>query len=252
MSPETGTIQFYQQEEMKGEVFDKLNIMNNAKSDYNSALYKYCLETNDDKVYCDKRQEDRFKDDARKIITEEYENTAIPKIKTIEERINFMKDQNKYKKRVSDVYSVYYNKYSDLKDKSEENINKKNVNDRMANYYNSKTEGLNPSLYYLKIIYWLLFICITVLFVYKKQYKNKKYWPMILSMILFPFVFEQGIRFRVPFLGVEYHIPSIFEYAFIKFKHFKIDNIYFISFTLIIGYLFLVNHISSLPFLDFV
>ena len=40
---------------------------------------------------------------------------------------------------------------------------------------NSKTAGLKPSLYYLKIVYWLLFICITVLFVYKRQYKEKKY-----------------------------------------------------------------------------
>lgn len=246
--PEIRERQFYEEENAKVNVFKKSNNMRNAESEYNAELYKQCLVKNDNRAYCDKRQEHRFKDEARKIIMEEYENTAIPKIKTIEERINFTKDQNKYKKRVSDVYSVYYNKYSDLKDKSEENINKKNVDDRMANYYNSKTAGLKPSLYYLKIVYWLLFICITVLFVYKRQYKEKKYWPMILSMILFPLVFEQGIRFRVPFLGVEYHIPSIFEYAFIKFKHFKIDNIYFISFTLIIGYLFIANHISTLPF----
>ena len=138
--PETRTRQFYEEENMRGDVFKKLNNMKNAESEYNAELYKQCLVKNDNRVYCDKRQEYRFKDEARKIITEEYENTASPKIKTIEERINFTKDQNKYKKRVSDVYSVYYNKYSDLKDKSEENVNKKNVDDRMANYYNSKQQ----------------------------------------------------------------------------------------------------------------
>ena len=147
------------------------------------------------------RDKKNIKDEARNNYNRKYENTLIPKIKTIEERISFMKDQNKYKKRVSDVYSVYYNKYSDLKYKSEENINKKNVDDRMANYYNSNSSNLNPSLYYLKIIYWLFLIIMTIIFVYKKQYKDKKYWPMILSMILFPLVFEHVIRFKVPFLG---------------------------------------------------
>ena len=127
--PEIRTRQFYEEEDAKVNVFKKLNNMRNAESEYNAELYKQCLVKNDNRAYCDERQEHRLKDEARKIIIEEYENTVIPKIKTIEERISFTKDQNKYKKRVSDVYSVYYNKYSDLKDKSEENINKKNVDD---------------------------------------------------------------------------------------------------------------------------
>lgn len=244
------TRQFYEEEESRGKIFQKLNNMRNAESEYNAELYNQCLIQNKgNNIYCDEKQEEKFKDDARKIITQKYENSVLPKIQTMEERVGFMKDQNKYKKRVADVYSVYYNKYSDLKYKSQEDSNKKNVNDRLAHYYNSKTSSLKSLLHGLRIIYWLSFVCVLILFIYKKQYKDKSYWPMILSMLLFPIIFEQGIRFKVPFMGnVEYHIPSIFQYAFIKFKHFKIDNIYFISFTLIIGYLFLVNYISKLPF----
>tara|TARA_Y100000022_G_C13222577_1_gene363170 strand:+ start:603 stop:1352 length:750 start_codon:yes stop_codon:yes gene_type:complete len=244
------TVQFYEEEDSRGKIFQKLNNMRNAESEYNAELYNHCLIQNSgNNIYCDEEQEERFKDDARKIIKEKYENPVLPKIQTMEERILFIKDQNKYKNRVADVYSVYYNKYNDLKDKSQENNNKKNVNDRLAHYYNSKTSNLNSLLHGLRIIYWLSFVCVLILFVYKKQYKDKSYWPMVLSMLLFPFIFEHGIRFKVPFMGnAEYHIPSIFQYAFIKFKHFKLDNIYFISFTLIIGYLFLVNYISKMPF----
>ena len=72
--PETRTRQFYEEENMRGEVIQKLNNMRNAESEYNAELYKQCLVKNDNRNYCDERQEERFKNDARKIIKEENED----------------------------------------------------------------------------------------------------------------------------------------------------------------------------------
>ena len=162
--------QFYEMEESRGEVFQKLNNMKNAESEYNAALYADCLaETNGDNIFCDQRQEEKYKDDARNIVKVKYENSLIPKMQTLEERITFMKDQNKYKKRVADVYSVYYNKYNDMKYKSQEKENKKNVNDRLADYYNSSSNNLKSLVSFLKTTYWIFVIIMTIIFIKKNN-----------------------------------------------------------------------------------
>ena len=87
-----------------------------------------------------------------------------------------------------------------------------------------------------------------VLFILKRQFKNVKSWPFILFAGLFPLLFEYGLSWKNPFKKEISKVPSVYEVIFDTFKHNKIDNIYFISFSLVVLTLLVFSFFSMLPY----
>ena len=65
---------------------------------------------------------------------------------------------------------------------------------------------------------------------------------------LFPVLFEYGISWKNPFKNEISKISSLYETVFNNFTHFKIDNIYFIFFSLIILTILVFYFFSELSF----
>ena len=195
------------------------------------------------------REENKYK----KIVDEEIkeENVKLLQIwNDIDNKLDYYKSVFSYSGNVQDVYDSYNDKYTDLVNEIQETTDKKNIDYRLAHFYNYNTTVVNYILYYLKIIYWIFYTVLLIIFVFKKHYRNIKTWPFIILVPLFPLLFEWGISFKNPFKKEEVVIPSVHDYIFQIFKHAKIDNIYFIFFTLIILTLILFSFFSELPFIN--
>ena len=163
-------------------------------------------------------------------------------------KILYYKGLYPYQDNVKVVYDNYKDKYSTLVNEVQNTTNKKNVNYRLAHFYNYNTSVVNSLLWWLKGIYWFFFVIMAVLFIVKRQFKDVKTWPFILIAGLFPLFFEYGISWKNPFKKEISKIPSIYEMIFDTFKHARIDNIYFIFFTLIILTILVFTFFSKLPY----
>ena len=166
----------------------------------------------------------------------------------IDNGLNYYESQYVYKDNVGAVFKNYNNLYTDLSSKVEETRGKNNVENRLATFYNTNTTIVNSALYYLKILYWIFCVIMIVILFIKKQFKYPTYWAFIILILIFPTILEYGISFIIPGTKTEFKIPSLYEYVFQIFTHAKIDNIYFIFFTLIIGIILLFSFMSKLPF----
>ena len=197
--------------------------------------------------YYSQMQESKHTLNAQKAVNEW--NTEISTIWTdIDNKLNYYRGLFSYKNNVHDVYDSYKDKYETLTDNIEATRDKKNVNFRLAHFYNYNTSIVMSVLYYLKILYWLFYVIMVVLFVLKKQYINVKSWPFIIIAGLFPVLFEYGISWKNPFKNEISKISSLYETVFNNFTHFKIDNIYFIFFSLIILTILVFYFFSELSF----
>ena len=110
-------------------------------------------------------------------------------------------------------------------------ITSKNVNERLGQFYNNNTESVNWWNYYLKVIYYILISISILLFIFRQQYKKIKMYVFFVTILLLPYLFDR-------------------YYAFIMrtFRHFKLDNIYFIFTISVITIIFTLNYVSKLPF----
>ena len=197
--------------------------------------------------YYSKMQETKFKNQAKDAVAD-WNKDLEPTWKDIGNKLKYYKGLFSYKNNVHLVYDNYNDKYNKLVDTIEDTIDKKNVNFRLAHFLNYNTTIVNSVLYYLKILYWLFYVIMVVFFVLKKQYRNVKSWPFIIIAGLFPVLFEYGLKWKNPFKNEISKIPSLYESIFDKFKHAKIDNIYFIFFSLIIIATLIFSFFSILPY----
>ena len=168
--------------------------------------------------------------------------------KDIENKLLYYKGLFSYKDNVKFVYNNYRDKYTSLVDEIEETTDKKNVNYRLAHFYNYNTTIIKSILWWLKVIYWIFYVIMFVLFILKRQFKDVKSWPFIIFAGLFPLLFEYGLSWKNPFKKEISKVPSIYEAIFDTFKHSKIDNIYFISFSLVVLTLLVFSFFSMLPY----
>ncbi len=198
-------------------------------------------------AYYSKMQESTYKKQAENAV-KDWNTSLEPTWKDIENKLNYYKGLFSYKNNVHLVYDNYNEKYQDLVDNIEDTRDKKNVNFRLAHFLNYNTTIVNSVLYYLKILYWLFYVIMVVFFVLKKQYRNVKSWPFIIIAGLFPVLFEYGLKWKNPFKNEISKIPSLYESIFDKFRHAKIDNIYFIFFSLIIITTLIFSFFSILPY----
>ena len=198
-------------------------------------------------AFYSKLQGAKFKKQAQKQV-KDWNDYIEPKWKDIENKILYYKGLFPYKDNVKVVYDNYKDKYSTLVNQVQNTTNKKNVNYRLAHFYNYNTSVVNSLLWWLKVIYWIFYVIMVVLFIVKRQFKDVKTWPFILIAGLFPLFFEYGLSWKNPFKKEISKIPSIYETVFDYFKHTKIDNIYFIFFTLIILTILIFTFFSKLPY----
>lgn len=197
--------------------------------------------------YYSKMQETKFKKQAQDAV-KEWNSDLEPTWKDIENKLKYYSGLFSYKDNVHLVFDNYKEKYEKLLDNIEDTTDKKNVNYRLAHFLNYNTTVVNSVLYYLKILYWLFYVIMIIFFVLKRQYKNVLSWPFILFVGLFPIFFEYGLKWKNPFKNEISKVPSLYERVFDNFKHAKIDNIYFIFFTLIIISILVFSFFSTLPF----
>ena len=87
----------------------------------------------------------------------DWKEKMAPKLEAIETAISYYKSQYSYKDNVKSVYNSYNDKLTSIQDDIDETQGQKNVNNRLATFYNYNTGIVNTILYYLKINYWIVF-----------------------------------------------------------------------------------------------
>ena len=208
--------------------------------------YYYSIKPNGQTEY-NKIKQKRAEDEAKSKV-EEWKTEMSPILKDLTTKVAYYKSQFSYKTNVRSVYDSYNDKLTDLKSDIKKTTGEKNVDSRLATFYNYNTSIVNSVLYYIKILYWLFFIIMVVILIWKLQFRDVTMLAFPLLILLFPLFFEKGIHFRIPLINKYFTLTSIYDRVFKSFKHVKIDNIYFIFFTLIIGIIFLFNYVSTFPF----
>ena len=149
----------------------------------------------------------------------------------IDNKIDYFKSQYIYKKNVGQLYDSYENKYTTLRENVQNTLNQKKVNDRLGYFYDYNTSVVNSIIFYLKYFYWLFAALCFLLFFWKRQYRQIKFYPFFITIVLMPFI-----------------LSYLYVFTMTKFRYFVINNIYLIFFTLIIGILILFEMVTLYPF----
>jgi hypothetical protein len=217
-------------EKLRNEMINAKNKVKNSPDELNKAERSYYLESKGS-LYYSNIQRDKFKNEAQKQVNSwnrELINNILDNITT---SIHYYNSQSNYSKNVNDVYNNYDNKLSSLKKKIYDTEQVKNVNHRLGEFYYNNTEDVTGFTYYLKILYYVLFVISLLIFLFKNQYKKIKMYIFYLTILFMPYLLNK-------------------YYAFVMttFKHFKLDNIYFIFIITIISIINILNFTSTLPF----
>jgi len=232
---------------LKNQYMDQKQCVDNCPVNLSIAEKNWYYARPNGKVQYNNILEQRAKAEAASAV-DEWKEQMTPKLKAITTGIGYYKSQYSYKTNVKSVYNSFNDKLTNIQGDIEETQGQKNVNNRLATFYNYNTGIVNSILYYLRIKYWIVLCVIVILMIWKKQYKNMTMWVFPILILLFPLFFEKGIHFKIPGLNKYFVIPSIYERVVQSFKHTKVDNIYFIFFSIIIGIILLFNYVSTLPF----
>ncbi len=229
---------FLSQEQMKKRRIDKLrtdminaqNKLQNSPEELKRAERAFYLET-EGSTYYSNMQRDKFKKEAQGQVDTWNKELVNGMISTISNSIPYYKSQQTYSKNVDDVYKNYDSKLSDLKQKIYDTEQTKNINQRMGEFYYNNTEEVDWWTYYLKLLYYALFIISVLIFLFKSQFKKIKIYIFYLTILLMPYLLNK-------------------YYAFIMrtFRHFKLDNVYFIFIITMISVISILNFTSKLPF----
>ena len=176
-------------------------------------------------------QRKKFENEANNHVIN-WNNDLISKIMdNIENSILFYNSQNYYKENVDDVYKNYDNELSTIKKKIYDTEQVKNVNERMGQFYNNNTESVTWLNYYLKVIYYFLIASSIFIFVYKKQFRKIKFYLFYVTILLFP-----------------YFLNKYYNFIMRTFRHFKLDNVYFIFAITMMSTISFLTFISKFPF----
>lgn len=216
-------------EQLKTDFVNAQNKVQNSPPELENAEKHYIIEKHGN-TYYNNILENRAKAEARRNVND-WNKIINPVFEDLETQINFVESQHSYRKNIDHVKTSYTRELNQLKKEIEETTSKKQVNQRLGYYYSNSSETLNNITYYLKIMYWILVTISIILILYKKKYKQPRYWPYFLFIITFPWLLNLGYT----------NIMKVF-------RHFYIDNIYFISVILLLSTLFIFHTFSSIPF----
>jgi len=224
--------------------------LNNMKDNIDFALeevkYNDCLDSSN-KSYCDNQKLTRIKDIIRNEM-KETDKEIMNTLKKLKTNAIHLESSNKYENELDKFYKEKEDYYKLLEGNLEELEKKSAISNRMTNFYSEKTENILDISFYLKILYWILFVVIIVIMIAKKQWSEVKYWPMVIVLVLFPLIFMKSIIFQMPIANKQVKISSVFDYLYENFEHFNVDNIYLISFIVISILITMYTMISLLPF----
>ena len=216
-------------EQLKTDFVNAQNRVQNSPPELDNAEKHYLIEKYGN-TYYNNLLENRAKSEARRNVND-WNKIINPVFEDLETKINFVESQHSYRKNINHVETSYTKELNKLKKEIEDTTSKKQVNQRLGFYYSNSSETLNNITYYLKILYWILVTISIILILYKKKYKQPSYWPYFLFIITFPLLLNLGYT----------NIMKVF-------RHFYIDNIYFISVILLLTTLFIFHTFSSIPF----
>ena len=172
-----------------------------AKQDYEKATYeKHNINTRftnaEKKYYTDHDKIPEYNSllkkrhlEEAKEITKKWKEMFDDKYDEIEDLIRYYNSQFYYVPQMNDMEKIYKEKNDELYGKLEEDLNKSNVSKRLADYYDNLSNMQYLVNYYLKYLYWGLYIVMIGIFIYKKQFKNIKAYPFLVFFGVFPYFF---------------------------------------------------------------
>lgn len=236
---------------------EKLRIAENTQRNidrYVRSLQNKECEEDDSKtpVICLEEKRNRYRNDA-KAKTAEIDYKAKLLIEHIKNDIKHAKTSSTWLNEIQKVQgSPQFHYYDKLTKDIKEEERKSAISNRITKFYDKKYESVKDVSYYLNIVYWIFFTVILMIIFWKKKFDDVRYWPMIIMMILFPLIFMKSIIFQIPIVNKQVKIPSLFDYIFEKFDHYKIDNIYITSIILMCILIGVYTLASKWPFKNMV
>ncbi|RZD40445.1 MAG: hypothetical protein CXT73_06490, partial [Methanobacteriota archaeon] len=115
-----------------------------------------------------------------------------------------------YIPNLKDMNVIYKQKNTELYGSLEKAVNDSNVATRLANYYNNSSEYQTIINEYLKIIYWIVFAVLLILFIFLGGWRNIKSYAFILTLVFLP-VFLMN---------------PLISFVFSKMQHVAVDHFY--------------------------
>ena len=217
--------------QLKDNMITAKNKVENSPEELERAEKDYYLAARGS-AYYSSMQRSKYEKEANQQVFNWNKEIINPSIDSITKSIYFYNSQENYVKNVDDVYKNYANKLNDVKQKISNTENKKNVNERLGQFYFENTELVSAFNYYLKIFYYILIVVSLFLFIYKQQYKKIKMYVFFVTILIFPYLLNKYYTF----------VMSLF-------RHFKLDNFYFIFLVTVLSAIFVLNFTSKLPFM---
>ena len=215
---------------LKDEMIKAQNRMQNSPQEYEKAKKDYYTELKGSNYYSNMERK-KYENEARTHVSN-WNKDLVDKIyDSITNSINFYNTQSYYKNNVDDVYKNYDSELSDIKKKIYDTEQVKNVNERMGQFYNNNTEFVSWWNYYLKVFYYFLIASSIFIFIYKKQFRKIKFYLFFVVILMFPYLLNKYYNFIMR-----------------TFRHFKLDNVYFIFAITMMSAISFLTFISKFPF----
>jgi len=217
-------------QKLRNEMITAQNKMQNSPQEYEKAKKEYYMESKGSNYYSNMERK-KYENEARGHVNN-WNKDLVGKIyDSVTNSINFYNTQSYYKNNVDDVYKNYDSELSNIKRKIYDTEQTKNVNERMGQFYNNNTEFVSWWNYYLKMFYYFLIAFSVFIFIYKKQFRKIKFYIFFATILMFPYLLNK-------------------YYGFIMrtFRHFKLDNVYFIFVVTMMSAISFLTFISKFPF----
>ena len=171
--------------------------LENAPAELETAENNYYMISPEGQSHAAKKEAEAKKEVEE--ITLQLSNNFDDKVKELQERINSLKAESVASKYMKELAESYGQDIYQINSEITRFTNKKNINDRLAVYYNRDIDTYVGYLHYLRITYWVLVTIFIVFFVISQRfYRFKKYLVISLLLIVFPFILKAIIIWVKP------------------------------------------------------
>ena len=116
--------------------------------------------------------ERQAKKEAEKKVARMIKNYQVD-VSKLRRNINYLQALLHYNEQSTDLFNFYTEQINSAEQKIKELHGQTNVANRLSTFYHKKDDNTSPWNYYLRIIYWIVFSVISVLFL-KKLYRSYK------------------------------------------------------------------------------
>ena len=194
-------IQAYKDQMIKAE-----QEMQNSPGEFKAAQKAYLIQKYGLSGYQDfkekeaKKKMDQFGKDKGQLFDNE--------IKSLKNLVDLLSSQTIYTGRMEDIRNNYVSKKQNLENKVASTKSKKNVDDRLATFYNHQTDFNTESIWYFNKLYWGFILIFLAAIIYNRQYRNKITVLLFISSILILYV---GRTLR-EWIRIDYAFRKVLEY----------------------------------------